>query len=122
MFNIGLSLCCRESKSFEHVNGENSTSRKATHVAAFPLAGTGSGTTSEQSTKLDESWPFTASFAMAALNADAILSCWLTNPCHVHAVRGSRARAKSDCRRISPTLLPLPMGSGDSTSPLKGTG
>ena len=34
----------------------------------------------------------------------------LTKDCHSHAVRESRAKLESDCRRISP-------GNGDSTSP-----
>ena len=63
------------------------------------------------------SWPITASFAITLLKAEDIASCWLTKPCHVQAVRESRARAKSDWRRISPTSTPEPKGRGDSSSP-----
>lgn len=40
--------------------------------------------------------------------------------CQVHAVRESRAMAKSDCRRSSPTLSPEPWGRGEETSPVFG--
>lgn len=87
---------------------------KKTYVAGLERAGTGIGTTSEQSMKPAVSCAITASLAMTALKADDIFSCSLTNPCHVHALQikmnqmlcrryggvtyvlGSRAKAKSD--------------------------
>ena len=51
----------------------------------------GSGMTSEQSIILLVSWPVTASFSIAALNADWSLAWSVTNDCHSHAVRESRA-------------------------------
>ena len=87
-----------------------------TYVACL-IAGRGSGTTAEQSIKLSLSWPITESLAITSLKASDIFSCSLMKPCHVQAVRGSRAMRKSDWRRISPTLRPDPKGRGERASP-----
>lgn len=54
----------------------------------------GMGMTSEQSTIWLVSWPSTASFAIAAANADWSFAWSFTNDCHSHAVRESRASCK----------------------------
>ncbi|CAK5266379.1 unnamed protein product [Mycena citricolor] len=54
----------------------------------------------------------------SVLDTRLIWGCSLTKPCQKQAVRGSRARAKSDWRRSSPVSFPLWIGRGDATSPL----
>ena len=86
--------------------------------AGWVTGGAAAGTTSVQLMSVEGSLPSTASFAIAALNDCAMKSCWLTKLCQKHAVRESRASAKSDWRRISPVSLPLVVGSGEATSPV----
>ena len=118
LFDVCEGLCGRVTESPSELFIIENGGGNATYVAGFPEAGTGMGTTEEQSIKFSaSSWPTSASFAMTVLNAPAILSCSLIKLCQMQAVRGSRARSASDSRRISPTLTPEPKGRGDRASP-----
>ena len=64
--------------------------------------------TSEQSIILLVSWPTTASFAIADLNADWSLAWSSTNDCHSHAVRESRASCRHFRIRVSLLRAPTP--------------
>jgi hypothetical protein len=87
------------------------------HVAGLVTAPTVAGTTSLQSTRSARLCPRIASFPIAARNLVAIKFWLLMNDCQVQAVRASRAKAPSDWRRSSPTMSPVPCGSGERSSP-----
>ena len=104
--------------SVVHVSSRSCGPVVAGKDAGVPTAGCGTGTTAEQLTRSAGLWPRTASFLTAFLKAMAMASCSFTKPCQAQAVRSSRARAKSDWRRSSPTSVPSVVGRGEETSPV----
>ena len=104
-------------KLYHHQSISGYNEREDAYVAGFPEAGTALGMTAEQSINFSGLLPITANLAMTLLKELDISSCSLMKLCHVQAVRGSRARRKSDWRRNSPGAPGALNGRGDRASP-----